>query len=194
MGITQKFFQILVIAGLSLATGAAVTKSGNAAPNPAGAADEQAIYETVLRSWLDGSHDAQMVNQRLGAPPSASENAECAKGVRFSKAAVDAPTDKTLDPATFHQRNIVLVDGDKWAADDPERSMAQGKSVDDAVKQAFSHSLISFSQVAFSEDGKDALVSFRMTCGMLCGHGFTLWMHKSNGHWNRAGECGSYVN
>ena len=189
MGSTRKVLRGLVVAGVALAAGAGATQSRDSAPSTT--VDEQAIYESVLSTWLDGSHGRQMVDRRLGPPPSLSDNAECIKGLRFSESSSEAS--KTLDASFFHLPNVELVDGAAWRADDPERSVAQGKSVDAAVKQAFAHSLFSFSQIAFSADGKDALVSFGMTCGMLCGHGSTLRMHKSNGRWKQAGDCGAWI-
>jgi hypothetical protein len=191
---THRLFQLIALLGFSLASSAAATGDRDAASGAGTASDERAIYNSILSAWLDGSRNAQMVDRRLGPPPSAAENAECTKGVRFPKTAGDAAPDKDLDLATFRQANVELVDGDNWEADDPERSMAQGKTVDAAVKQAFAHSLISFSQIAFSVDGQDALVSFGMSCGRLCGHGFTVRMHKAEGRWKRAAECGSYMN
>ena len=191
MGSTRKVVQGLVILGFALAAGSGVTQSRDSGANPRTTVDEPEIYQSVLSAWLDGSHAKQMVDRRLGPPPSPSDNAECVKGLHFSDNSGGSL--KTLDASTFHLPNVELVDGETWRADDPQRSMAQGKSVDAAVKQAFAHSLFSFSQIAFSEDGKDALVSFGMTCGMLCGHGSTLRMHKSDGHWTRAGDCGGWI-
>ena len=188
---THRILRGLVVAGVVLAAGAGATQSRDQSPSSGVTADEQASYESVLSSWLDGSHNRQMVDRRLGPAPSLSDNAECIKGLHFSENANGAS--KTLDASTLHLRNVELVDGATWRADDPQRSMAQGKSVDAAVKEAFAHSLFSFSQIAFSTDGKDALVSFGMTCGMLCGHGSTLHMHKTDGHWKRAGDCGAWI-
>ena len=185
------FVTFLAMAGLSLATSAAATEGEKPAPDGATTADERAIYDVVLSSWLADNHDRQMVDRRLRPAPSASESAECIKGVRFSDHAGGA--EKTLDRSTFGKLNVELVDGDKWQADDPQKGISRGQSVDDAVKQAFAHSLVTFSQVALSDDGKDALVSFSMRCGSLCGHGFTLHLHKSGGQWKEAGRCGGYV-
>ncbi len=176
-----------------LAVGAGATASQNIASSPQVSAEEQAIYAAVLSSWLGPNHGKQLVDRRLGPAPSASDNAECVKGLRFAEPPSDAPKEKILDAGAFHQANIELVDGATWRPVDPEDSMGKGKSVDSAVREAFSRSLIAFSQVAFSEDGKDALVSFSMACGRLCGTGFTLQMHKSNGHWERGRQCGSYM-
>lgn len=190
MGSTRKVIQGLMIAGLALAAGSAATQSRDPASGVATTADEQAIYQTILSAWLGGEQSRQMVDRRLGDAPSVSDNAECTKGLRFSEGSKGSLS--ALDAATFHQRNVELVDGSTWRADDPERSMAQGKSVDAAVKEAFSHSLFSFSRIAFSDDGKDALVSFGMVCGSLCGHGETLHMHKSGSQWKKTGDCGSW--
>ncbi len=192
MQTTHRILMAVAMAGFAVATGGAVAQSPGAAPDPA---DEQAIYTEVLQSWLGGEHETQRVNKRLGPAPAASDEefAECVKGLHFPATPSDAPQEKILDAAAFHPANVVLIDGATWRATDPEDGMGQGKSVDSSVKEAFSKSLISFSQVAFSADGNDALVSFGMTCGRLCGTGFTIQMHKARGHWKIARRCGQYM-
>ena len=155
--------------------------------------DEQVIYETLLQSWLGRKHAPQLVDQRLGPPPSTTDNAECAGALRFPGPIAGTKETKTLDPAALHIPNIKLIDGAKWSAADPETAIRQGKAVDAAVSEGFSHSLIYFSQIRFTQDRKDALVKFGMACGSLCGTGFTLIMHKSNGRWRDVRRCSSYI-
>ena len=137
----------------------------------------------------------QRVNLRLGPAPSAAspDYAECAKGLRFAKDSGGSPAERTLDDAHFHLANIELVDGETWQATDPEQGIGQGKSVEAAVNEGVSRSLVTLSQIAFSADGRDGLVSFSMVCGRLCGTGFTLQVHKSKTHWRIARRCGGYI-
>ena len=155
--------------------------------------DEQAIYETLLQSWLGRKHAPQLVDQRLGPPPSATDNAECAGKLQFPEPIAGATESKTLDPAALDLPNTKLIDGEKWSPSDPEDAIRQGKTVNFAVAEGFSHSLIYFSRINFSHDRKDALVKFGMACGSLCGTGFTLRMHKSNGRWREVRRCGGYI-
>jgi hypothetical protein len=180
---------------LSLAVGATTVAIPDPGPATTVSPDEHAIYEAVLNSWLGPKHGIQLVNRRLGPPPAASapDYADCAKGLSFAENPADAPKEKILDGATFHPANIELVDRDTWRATDPDKSIGQGKSIDSAVSEAFSKSLITFSQVSFSSDGKDALVQFGMVCGRLCGTGFTLQMHKSNDQWASVKHCNDYM-
>jgi hypothetical protein len=193
MRATYRVIQALAVAGFLLATGAEAAASQDAGANLTVSRDERAIYEAVLDSWLGSKHGRQSVNQRLGPPPSASEYTECAKGVHFAEKPTDAPKEKVLDASTFRQANIELVDGETWRPTDPGQGIRQGKSVDAAVDEAVSRSLITFSQITFSADGADALVNFSMTCGRLCGTGFTLRMHRSRGQWRSARRCGGYI-
>jgi len=157
--------------------------------------DEQAIYAAVLTSWVASDTERQSVNQRLGPPPSASdpETADCVKGLRFPRTP-DAPVaEKLLSSSTFGADAVVLVDGDTWSPSDPGPAIARGEPVNSAVDKAISRSLVSFSQITFSVDRKDALVRFSMACGRLCGTGFTLQMHKSLGVWTTGRRCGNYI-
>jgi hypothetical protein len=150
---------------------------------------EVAIYEVVLAAWLGKERGRQFVNQELSAPPSKSdpELAECTKGFDFSVAAPDQR--KSLAGVQFKRKGIELIDGSKWKPADPEQGIASGESIESAVKEGFSKSLVSFSQIAFSRDGDDALVSFGMVCGGLCGSGSTIHLHKAATGWAIVGHC-----
>jgi hypothetical protein len=185
----------MATACLSLAIGSGAIADQASGPAVTVSQDEQAIYKAVLKSWLGPESGKQLVNERLSPPPSASapENAECAKGLNFIEIPAESSKEETLSSATFDGSAIELVDGETWTPTDPEQGIGRGHPVDSAVKEAISRSLISFSQVAFSADRRDALVDFSMACGRLCGTGFTLHMHKSKGEWRTAGRCGGYI-
>lgn len=150
------------------------------------------IYETVLASWLGKEKGRQLVDEELSAPPSKDdpEFSECTKGLNFSTQVIQQ---KSLAGIQFKREGIELIDGSKWKPADPGQAIASGKSVDAAVKEGFAHSLISFSQVAFSSDGRDALVKIGMSCGSLCGSGSTIRLRKSGAEWTIISRCGNWV-
>lgn len=156
--------------------------------------DEQDVYEAVLASWFGEEQGRQLVNEELGPPPSTSdpEFSECVKGFNFPANANEGSR-KTLVGVQFARPGIELIDGSHWNAVDPGQGLAQGKSVESAVEQGMSHSLTSFSEVAFSQSGKDALVKFGMTCGRLCGTGSTLHLHKTRARWVVLNRCGGWI-
>jgi len=195
MRVVPRVILAMTTACLLLAVSLKAFGNQSSGPTLVASPDEKAIYEAVLRSWLGKEHETQLVNQRLSPPPSASapENADCIKGSSFSKNPGEALQGGTLSGVTFDGIAVKLVDGNTWSPTDPEQSIVRGNSVDSSVQEAFSRSLISFSQIELSADRNDALVSFRMACGPLCGTGFTLHMHKSSGQWMRVAQCGSYV-
>lgn len=154
--------------------------------------DQAAIYRAVLKSWFGSERHKQLVDQRLEPAPSASdpEFADCVKGLSFTQGAT---SNETALSRTFGGGDIELVDGEKWKPTDPEDAIGRGRSVRSAVRNAFAGSLISFSQVAFSDDHKDAVFKFSMACGRLCGSGSMLRMHKDGGRWRIAGHCSESI-
>jgi hypothetical protein len=177
------------------AVGAGPAAGQQAGQTTAISPDERAIYETVLTAWLEPNHGRQYVNARLSPPPVASspDYADCVKGVRFETAAGEPPPEKILPSAAFRLPHIELIDGERWRARDPENAIARGKSIGSAVGEGFSGSLISLSQISFSVDRRDALVSFGMACGRLCGTGFTLLLHRTAAEWSIVTRCGQYM-
>jgi hypothetical protein len=191
-GRTGWFTLAAVAACLSMAVVAALAAG---LPDVAGqtiSRDEQNIYEAVLNSWLDRAYGRQFVSTDLGPAPSKSDPdfGECAQGRRFSTGALNPTSHKSLTGVQFKRPGVELVDLSQWNPLDPGQAIAEGKSVDTAVDQGIAHSLISFSQVTFSDDRKDALVKFSMVCGRLCGTGRTMRLHNSGGHWAVAEPCG----
>jgi hypothetical protein len=157
--------------------------------------EEQEVYEAVLSSWLGKGQAQQLVNQRLNPPPSLSsaEIQTCAKGATFRPATTDGKGGKSLVGAKFGRSDIVLIDQADWKPADPAAGIARGLSVEAAVAEGFSHSLISFSEITFSTDHKDALVEFGSVCGRLCGSGSMLHLRKTALHWTVLNRCGEWI-
>jgi hypothetical protein len=157
--------------------------------------DQMQIYDTVLGSFLEGEQVRQLVSTELSAAPTASDPdiRDCTKNLRLRADNQQHDAMKSLAGVDFRTKGVELIDGSKWSPVDPAQLIAQGKSVESSVKAGFSHSLISFSQVAFSHDGKDALVNFSMTCGALCGAGATLHLRQAGGHWSIVNDCAEWI-
>ena len=161
--------------------------------------DELGVFEAVLNAWLGAKPGKQLINQRLGPAPSPSdpENADCVKGVRFGPEAGAGRLEGSLIGVQFSRKGLELVDGQKWSPNDRalQEAVRRGpkSGLNQALDQAFSHSLITFSRVAFSHDRKDALVSFGQVCGSLCGTGSTLRLHKTGEHWKISERCGNWI-
>jgi hypothetical protein len=152
-------------------------------------------YEAVLSSWLGKDHSRQLVNEQLSAAPLKEDPdlRECTKGFDFAAPSQRAVAGESLAGAQFKRKGIELVDGSKWKPADPEQGIANGKSVEAAVEEGFSKSMISFSQIAFSSNGDDALVKFGMECGGLCGSGSTMHLHKSASGWAVMSRCEEWI-
>ncbi len=185
----------LAAAAISLAVGA-----GTAASRDSGSAlsigpEEQSIYEAVIDAWLGPRPVNQLVNERLAAAPSPTENARCVKGLNFQPDANGARSAKSLSGVTFKRAGLTLIDGETWSADDRalQDSVRGGTLRPPDLDRAFSHSLFTLSQIAFSTNGKDALVSYSNVCGRLCGTGSVLVMHKAAGRWKIVRRCGGWI-
>jgi hypothetical protein len=183
---------VCIISGLA---GAAFAQPSSSISVPSISSEEQAVYEAVIAYWLGKQPGRQLVSVKLGPPPTMSDPdfKECTKGLRMSATALAGQPSKSLASVHFVRTGIELIEPSRWSADDPGRGIAQGKSVEAAVKEGFSRSLISFSQIAFSENGKDALVKFRMVCGSLCGSGSTLRLHETGRRWAIVGRCENWI-
>ena len=180
------------MAGVAIAAGAAFAAGQPSETAPAVSRDEIEVYDAVLASWLGDEPGRQLVNATLSPPPSTSdpEIAACTKGLDFPAGAPGGQGRKSLFGVQFARPGVEVIDGSTWKPVDPGQAIAKGESVDAAVEEGFANSLISFSQVAFSRDGSEAVVKFGMVCGSLCGSGQTLRLHKSGGHWSALKQCG----
>jgi hypothetical protein len=91
-----------------------------------------------------------------------------------------------------------LVDPKKQTAmvrsHDPDNTMATGRTVKDAVSDAFAVGLFSMSETAFDVKHHYAIVRYDFWCGSLCGSGATLVFEKIGGEWKRTDrECGGWI-
>lgn len=168
---------------------------GQSSAAPPSKTDEAAVYDAVLASWFGKETNHQLVDERLGNAPSSKdpEFKDCTKGLDFPTSSSGIVNERTLVGVPLKTKGIELVDGSHWKPVDPGQAIANGKSVDSAVRDGFSHSLMSFSQIAFSRDGKDALVRFSVTCGSLCGSGATIHLRKHTVGWVIVDRCSNWI-
>jgi hypothetical protein len=91
-----------------------------------------------------------------------------------------------------------LVDPDRQVAivrsNDPDKTIRAGKTVADAVRDAYSAGLFSMSEIAFDKERRYALISYSYWCGALCGSGATLLFEKIGDKWMNTGRnCGGWI-
>jgi hypothetical protein len=178
------------------ALGASASAQDPPAPRAASiGAREQAVYEALLGSSLHGAHQRQFVSTELGPAPSISDPdvKACAKDLPFAPAPAGGPARTSLAGVRFADRGVELIDPSQWKVHDPGQNIATGKSIDAAVDEGISHSLLSFSQITFSMDGKEALVGFGLVCGSLCGSGSTVRLRESRGRWTVVDHCRNWI-
>jgi hypothetical protein len=123
---------------------------------------------------------------------------ECLQGIQLENLSAVSHSFHELTPDVLAGTNARLVDPKKHAktahANDPDKTIREGKSVEDAVRNAFAAGLFSLSEIAFDKDHHYAAVSYSFWCGSLCGHGSTMVFEKINGVWRNANRnCGGWV-
>jgi len=155
-------------------------------------AEEIAIYRTFLEHYDNGSHAPLHLSNRteaLGEPePSDDSDApSCIKRLKLVNEKGRAGVVHTLDPSLAIQGRVILVNPDQQAAivkaNDPSRTMHEGKSSEDAVDGAFASGLLTLSEIAFDKRHHVAAMSFSFWCGRLCGHGAVVIFKKIDGRW-----------
>jgi len=165
--------------------------------------DETAIYKAVLQQYISG--DAPSLNVSTKTYPldpeshmSGLKNGECLKGIQLDNLAAISHTYHELPPEVLSGNNMRLVDPERQAkivkGNDPSRTIAKGKSVDNAVTEAFATGLFSMSEIAFDKDHRYAVVSYRFWCGGLCGQGSALVFQKVGSEWKKMERnCGGWI-
>jgi hypothetical protein len=166
-------------------------------------ADEVAIYRAVLRHYVpQGAASLNVSEATYPLDPINSMNhlskEECLKGIELANLDETAHSFHDLTPEILSGKNMRLVDSSKQRkivmANDPDKTMREGKSVGNAVSDAFSTALFSMSEIAFDKQHRYAVVSYRFWCGSLCGNGSTLVFENFGGEWRKTDRiCGGWV-
>jgi hypothetical protein len=162
-------------------------------------AEQLAVYRSVLGNWMEG--ELSTVNLAIQTAPLASSGPfggeECAKGLELEPAPAVIHRFRVQDLSQLGSKNVVLVDPDKQrkevAENDPERTVRDGKSIADAVRNGFAHGLVTLSEIRFDKEHKLAIVSYGFFCGSLCGNGGTVVMEKTDAGWRRKSRCDEWI-
>jgi len=163
--------------------------------------DEIAIYRAVLgrrlsQGWT--SLNVSVTTYPLDATSTGLSNCQCLQGISLESLSPAFRSFHNLTREVLPGKNVRLVDRNRQAAtvraNDPDRTMRRGKTVEDAVRDAFETGLFSMSEIAFDREHHYAVVSYGYWCGALCGSGATLVFEKIGGQWKRTDrECGSWI-
>lgn len=156
-------------------------------------AEQVAVYRGVLQLF---SHSVKVLNVAKTTDwldVGELRDSECLKSLGrfdFADAGPFVPTVHKLDPALAVAGRIALVDPEeqttKVRQNDPDKTMREGKSVDDAVTDAFAHALFTLSEIEFDKGHHHAILSYSLYCGRLCGNGATIMMKKAGTQWKFA--------
>jgi hypothetical protein len=166
-------------------------------------ADEVAIYRAVLQQYISrGSGSLNVAATTYPLDPTSGMNhlsdSECLQGIQLENLAGVSRSFHDLTPEVLPAKNMKLVNptqqGKTVRANDPDKTIRGGKSVDSAVSQAFATAMFSMSEIAFDKEHRNAVVAYRFWCGSLCGNGATLVLEKVGGQWKVTNRnCGGWV-
>lgn len=160
-------------------------------------AEEIAIYHAILSKHT--AKDASPLNVGDTTVPLNADTATngCLQGIKLENLPAASHSFHSLTEDVVSGINARLVNSKKHLriarANDPEKTISQGKPVEDAVRHAFITGLFSMSEIAFDKEHRYAAVSYSFWCGSLCGNGATVVFEKVNGVWRDASNCGNWI-
>lgn len=171
--------------------------SSNSIADKAGPSDVEQIYGLFLDVF---NRDAEVpLNISMVGNAPTPEQIE-----QFSRCATSKGTTGTswVQPSQINDMtsaigkspNVRLVNPKDWKPTDPGDLIAQGQSVESAVKSGFAKGLLTMTAVTFSTTHETAALTYSFVCGALCGSGGTVIFEKTNGNWTLdRNECGSWI-
>ncbi len=166
-------------------------------------ADELAIYKAILQQY--GANESGVLNVAArtvplnpDSPINGLSKDGCLQGIQLENLDAASHSFHELPPEVLAGTSGKLVDPKKHAkiahANDPDKTMREGKPVEDAVRGAFAAGLFSLTEIAFDKDRRYAVVSYSFWCGSLCGQGKTVVFEKANGIWQNANRiCADWI-
>ena len=159
--------------------------------------DEVAIYQAILSE--QNTKESSPLNVAETTVPFAvgSLTHDCLQDIKLDNVPAASHSFHELTEEVVSKTNARLVDPKKHSkiarANDPDKTMREGKSVKDAVQGAFATGLFSMSEIAFDKEQRYAVVSYGFWCGALCGHGGTVLFKKVNGAWRAERDCARWI-
>jgi hypothetical protein len=163
-------------------------------------AEQLAVYRTVLHGWME--NEVSTINLSILTIPFPTSGAfdagDCGKDLELEP--VMSGIVHRFQPADLAQLGsdkIVLVDPERQqrevSENDPGKTIGEGRSIEDAVRNGFAHGLITVSEIRFDKAHKHAIVFYGFRCGGLCGNGGTVILEKVEGAWQRKSLCSNWI-
>ncbi|MGO9317390.1 MAG: hypothetical protein ACLPXT_14610 [Terracidiphilus sp.] len=189
---------VLVFVGLATAQEAAETMS-KVSDQPL-TSEQLAVYRVVLHGWMENEVNAMNLSiQTIPFPISGAFDAgDCGKDLNLEP--VVPGVVHRFRPADLPQLGsdkIGLVDPERQrnevAENDPGKTISEGRSIEDAVRNGFAHGLVTVSEIRFDKEHQHAIVSYSFFCGSLCGNGGTVILEKVDGAWQRKSRCHDWI-
>jgi len=192
---------VLVLAAVGLAAGQDDPEARLKVSDKPLTAEQLAVYRVVLGNWMAQEMPAlNLAVQTVPFPTSGGFDASgCLKDLDLEPA---SPTVvhrfrqqdlAQLGPA----RTFTLVDPDRQRKEvhdnDPEKTIGDGRTIEDAVRNGFAHGLATLSEIRFDKKHKHVIVSYGFYCGSLCGNGGALLLEKIDGVWQRKSRCDEWI-
>lgn len=164
-------------------------------------ADQLAIYRAVLDDWAAGDRSVIYLSMLTEPIGNGDDLRGCSKKHVFAKPVPNlAHRLRETDLISLGTHEFRLVNPEEHSkqieANDPENAIREGKGgkdLDQAVDNAIAHGLFTLGEIQFDVTHTYAQVSFGLRCGMLCGHGSTLLIKKTDQGWRRIKTCGGWV-
>jgi hypothetical protein len=192
---------VLVLAAAGIASGQDDQKPKPKVSNKPLTAEQLSVYRVVLGRWM--AEEMPALNLAVQTVPLEQTgpfgDEGCEKGLDLEPAT----------PAVVHRfrqqdlaqlgpgRTYTLVDKDQQEqevrSNDPEKTIGNGRTIEDAVRNAFSHGLATLSEIRFDKGHKHAIVSYGFFCGSLCGNGGTIVLEKIDGSWQPKSNCHDWI-
>lgn len=166
-------------------------------------AEQVAVYRTFLQKYLESPEQALNI-ANVTSPLDFSEfemkeGKGCLRGIFLENFKQAHSVVHRVGSEVAINSKITIVDPKEQAAKikekDPSVVLQKGeKNVEAAVNDAFVAGLFRFSEIAFDKDHAWAVMTYSFHCGMLCGHGGPVVLHKVGGAWKVTDrECGSWI-
>ena len=184
------------LATLALAIAQAMSGSQAVADERNSIAEEKDvsdIYLKFLDGWTDNHKSTINVSETTDtlSPEDIKQIAECAGG---NSSWVSATTQSDIGHYIGKPPYVRLVDPHKWVPRDPEKLIAKGTTVDEAVTMGFSHGLLSVSSIQFDTLRQIAGFKYSFGCGALCGGGGVILFEKTSGGWAQSKkQCDGWI-